>query len=75
MFFFALVREMIFIKTHSTGNRFVIKPETILFLRCVRASFTGWGSEGVKGRRERRRKECRTEGQLNQTTLIEIKVT
>ena len=27
-------------KTHSTANRFVIRPETVLFLRRVRASFS-----------------------------------
>ena len=32
--------ERIFIKVHSTENRFVIRPETVLFLRRVRASFT-----------------------------------
>ena len=31
LFFFALAYEKIFIKTHSTENIFVIRPETILF--------------------------------------------
>jgi len=40
VFFFALACERIFIKMHGTESKFVIRPETILFLRCVRASFT-----------------------------------
>ena len=38
--FFALACERIFIETHSTENRFVIRLETILFLRRVNASFS-----------------------------------
>ena len=45
--------ESFVIKMHSTENRFVMRPETVLFLRRVRAFFhpgnvTGWCSEGVK---------------------------
>ena len=53
VFFFALACERIFIKTHSTEKRFVIRPENILFfeaLPCIfqTGNFTRWGSEGVK---------------------------
>ena len=40
VFFFALACARIFIKTHRTEKKFVIKQENILFLRRVRASFS-----------------------------------
>ena len=39
-FFFTLACEGIFIKMYSTENRFVVRLETILFLRRVNASFS-----------------------------------
>ena len=40
VFFFALALERIFIKTHHTESTCVTGPESILFLRRVRASFS-----------------------------------
>ena len=51
VFFFALVCERIFIKTHSIESRWVKGPETILFKvhLCIfqPGGFAGWGSGGA----------------------------
>ena len=63
VFFFALARERIFIKTHYIESTLVIGPEHILFA-CVFActfqpgNFTGWGGEWVKP--DRRWRACST---------------